>query len=474
MPFSHIALRAMAAPTSVPACRSSTWRWELFLFGCVLAAYAPAFLTNYAMSDDYAFMNTLQSGHAIWVDHLQNGRPLYGLILQFAFVAAHGLSGLKYVRLAGVIMLGLAGQLAFRAQRSAGATPALAAATALALAATPASQVYAGWATASPFPLAVLLAGAAWWIQRSARSWVATSFAVTCLLAAFCIHQAAAMTFCGFWVADRFVRDFDARLSDELRAFAVLGSAALLNLVVIHIGVTLLHVAPSGRTSLALLGPAKLTWFVGEVLPNGLGLLTVHPSWGWWIAAGLFILSAIGSVPRPKRWRAAAFLLALVPLSYAPNLMAHESYASYRTLAGLSLVLVTTCVFGWAGGLRRLSLRAERVGLVLAGVGMLAFAGVQVARALIRPQVREYRSLRSQLEHAGAHQPICLIPARLQDAYSAVRYDEFGRPSTYADWSQAAAVRVVLRDLGKHTEGTDIELAPCAGGTELTINLHRS
>lgn len=448
-------------------------RWEIFIFGCVLAAYSRAFLVNYAMSDDYAFLDTLQSGHGIWIDHLQNGRPLYGLVLQLLFLAAHGLNGLRYVRLIGIVSLSFASILTFRILRSASASSALSAAAALVLAAIPASQVYAGWATASPFPLAVVLAGLAWSVQRSGSS-IRILLSLALLLAAFCIHQAAAMTFCGFWVADRFARQFDAPLVEDLRALGILCFGALLNVVVIHVGAGLLHVAPGSRTSLAALDPHKAMWFVREVLPNALGVFSVHPSWGWWLFAVLSLVCACALLPRGRRLRAGGFLLLLLPLSYAPNLIAHESYASYRTLAGLSFVIAVSCLFGWAGVLHRLRPGLTEPLLVVLGVAALAFAGHQVVRSLIRPQVLEYRSMRAQLEPAQPRQRICLIPARLQDAYGVVRYDEFARPSTFAEWSRAAAVRVVLRQLGKPAEGTVIDPAPCDPKAALTVNLRRS
>jgi hypothetical protein len=436
----------------------------------VTLTYSSVLVHRYGMSDDYWFLDAVGRGVNLVESFAAVGRPLCGVALQLALPLANGVAGLVWLRF--VAVLGLIGfdRLLAAAGRHSGLGEIESECLGLIGTAIPALQVAAGWATGFSFPLAAIVAAASWRsLSREthpaslARAWV-------CLLAAFCIHQSLAMTFCGFWAIDLLMNEAtESRNRRDVRALVTLISAAAANVALGRVCSRWLSFRGQEQRALLVFAPVrKAEWFVREVLPAAWNLASVRPSLLAAFVAALTMFALVAFVFRGERrvdfWR----WCALVPLSYAPSLLAREDYASYRTQAGLALVLSVSFFVTLVALLRPLRAPMRDAVLLAFAVASLGIAGHQVWAGIARPQSREFSLLVERLTDARAARAsaVCMIAARERDALWTVRYDEFGRPSTAAEWSRGEAIRLAWRERFKSTPPPlivgDCERAPPA------------
>jgi hypothetical protein len=212
------------------------------------------------------------------------------------------------------------------------------------------------------------------------------------------------------------------------------------------------------RAGLVLDIPAKIHWFFTEALPNALNLARVSGSGT--IATGMALFIVVGfllyvsgsAITRLGKLGIAALLL---PLSYLPNLLVSENWASHRSLAALTALLTLYCGFAVCGYARLRKVGGERVaGVVISG---FAFACALLASSNISiefagPQMLEYQFLRSELDAGGLEQSkqIYFIQACWCDSVAPiVRYDEFGLPSSAQSWVPRPMTFLALRDKGR-------------------------
>jgi len=150
--------------------------------------------------------------------------------------------------------------------------------------------------------------------------------------------------------------------------------------------------------------------------------------------------------------------LMLVPLSYLPNLVVVESWASYRTLVALTALLVFyvfLALHGYLQVLRTFSAQFRQRILVCVVTSWAIFSGFIATRNLVRyfvePQAIEYHLLKGQLRKIdlATVQTIYFIRPNWYDGVtSVVRYDEFGLPSSCQPWVPEVMVKCAIREIG--------------------------
>jgi len=172
-----------------------------------------------------------------------------------------------------------------------------------------------------------------------------------------------------FWVfaAVELLRP-NARLADAARKFGTGLAVAFVAMIGAFLWVKSVHLyygTDTGRSGLNRDIVGKVEWFWNEPLPNALNLFELAPRWT--LAAAIAIVAAVGIflLHAPKRRQALGFLgiaVALVPLSYLPNLLLRENWASYRSLGSLSALFMLYTWLGFWGIVRapRALLERER------------------------------------------------------------------------------------------------------------------
>ncbi len=378
--------------------RSSLLRESRFALVAPLAAvvaYLPAVVVPYAFMDDYYLLAWRQGLEGeFWKTATQFGRPLHALFLSVAFGFAWDIASLRLVRLLGLLGVMLLAVVLYSALRQAGVGRWLSTAICVSLVSLGSFQVYVSWAAVYEAPYVAAIAALASLRLRSGSrlhgraALVRRAEASLLLLIALVSYQPAAMF---FWVfaAIEVLRP-GQELAQAVRKFAdSLGVAAValfFGYAAVRIGVHFYGGAFSGRTNLVhdLVGKAR--WFWNEPLVNSFGLFYLVPTAS--VAAAVCVIAAAGLLLLHANAgrRAFGFLglaAAFVPLSYIPNLVISENFASYRSTAALATLLALYLWFGLWGIGRALA--GPRYGRVRSGAVVVALAALVsfVALALV-------------------------------------------------------------------------------------------
>jgi hypothetical protein len=216
------------------------------------------------------------------------------------------------------------------------------------------------------------------------------------------------------------------------------------------------------RTSLTTDIIEKLRWFVLEPLQTTLNFYALVPLkylpflTGGIILIGLFLYFH-GDVIR--KLLSLLLILVFVILSYIPNLVIIENWGSYRTLAGVS-VLLLFFLFTAIKTLLQLLAKAEIRFLNLEKLGIWALGLVFIFSLLTAhyrmlhyfalPAYIEHRFLKNELIKGLREETkrIILIRANWGDSVAkTLRYDEFGIQSAFTPWASSSLVKVILEEI---------------------------
>jgi Gpi18-like mannosyltransferase len=449
----------------------------------IVGIFLSVLIVPYANADDYSFLwmangggPNPQFGKNILDSSLSEGRPLLGLLNQGFFSAAGTIDNLRFVRLFAVLgIVALALLLHWALVRAAiKRTPA--ALIAVLVCSMPAFQVYASWTTAFTAPTSTVLAGGASmltaWAVDSPRGLLSNRLlgAGSVLLASLLIYQPTAMFFWVFLavalVGARYQPERARRLVRS--HFAVAGGAFAIWYGILKLSIYLVGKDATGghRSTLAHDAGAKLRWFWHGPLYHSLNLSDLTPS-PWFaafvgtVAAGGILLWLLRRGSDPLLYGSTG--LALVPLSFLPNLVTTESWAPYRTQVSLSSLLALYFCLGalalWLGFAewlrprvsRRTLVDAERAGLAAALVFVAAsafFAARNVTTLIVEPNMTELRLMRSQVAAipTGADRVAFVGTPWGGGLSTRVVYDEFGFASTTRVWVLGPAVDLILRE----------------------------
>jgi len=462
--------------------------------------YSTSLLVPYGFLDSYTVLadgihGTLRQYDIQLVSY---GRPVYALLIHLVFPLMHYIDDLAYLRLAAAISTGFLAWMFFRTLRFVGIRRIYALALPLLICTTPPYEVFVAWESCAFYLYATILAGAALisadhaFNQRASKQGIYFGSAAIVLLAtAMMIYQPAAMVFCVF--AAIFLLSRNLSLKSTAARLGVYCSVLVITLELDYVAAKVLPevlygtVSTDNRTQLATAPFAKIAWFFQEPLVNALNLWNLLPTAQIALLMAAFILIGLffflpGSLA--ERGCKVLIAFALLPLSYLPNLVVQESWASYRTEVALTSLVVLYAGFALLGffsfafnvqkGRWRVTQGSERklqANLVTAIlVVWVIFGGFSAAKNVsnyfVLPQAEELRILASQLNAASLANvtSIYVIPCSWSDSISpVVRYDEFGVASCSADWVPGPMVYLLLRDLDPAKTNIPILVAPSGG-----------
>ena len=191
------------------------------------------------------------------------------------------------------------------------------------------------------------------------------------------------------------------------------------------------------RTHLATNLVAKLAWLVHVPLREAANLMSIVPSTTVAFAVLAWITTGLALYWRSRGMAAlwfAVLALALIPLSYLPNLVVGENWASYRTQVALTSLVLLYASLALVGWLRWLHIPRAITGIVVAAAGTAAFmAAGTVREEFAEPQMKEWLLIKQALAHppAATATHLELRLASWEDHLAPIsRWDEFGLPST--------------------------------------------
>ena len=392
----------------VPPSRRSLLRESRFALVAPLAAlvaYFPAIVVPYGFMDDY-YLLAWQRGleGEFWKTATQFGRPLHALFLSGAFGLASDIGALRLVRLLGLLGVMLLALFLYYVLRQAGVAGGSRQASACPSSASRRFRsMFPGrqssrrrtlrfspvWHRFGCIPLPAWKAGAC--TSVGARP--------PCFFFARC--SAISPPPCSSGSSLRSTSYAPIRnLLGALRKFgeslAVAAVALFFGYVAVRIGVHFYGGAFAGRTNLVHDFVGKARWFWNEPIVNSLGMFNLIPTAS--VALAIAVVAAIGilllhSESGPRALGFLGLAVAFVPLSYTPNLVISENFASYRSTAALATLVTLYLWFGLWGIARALTSSARparrrvvKLVFVLALAALASFAALAlVVVPLLRP-----------------------------------------------------------------------------------------
>jgi len=452
----------------------------LFLLSCVLLTYAPVIVGTYAFQDDYLYLETARGSFRwMWILFAAGGRPLLIIPNFLSFSMLSTVSGLSLVRAATVADLCLLAGVIYFALSRAGFPTKPSALLAFILVTLPPFQVIAAVSGCAVFPLVAATAGiSSFLVMQStgdAKVFVKLGrlgLAFLLLLAGMMVHQPEVMFFWIFAAILALGPREEVRLVVRKVFYCLLvgAVACIVEYFVAKLGVAVYGpAAGTARAGITHDVPGKIHWFINEPLKNALNLNSLDPTGRFAVAAAIFI--AVGlffyfSGPLRYRLTMLGLALMLVPLSYLPNLVVLENWASYRTqvaLTALLAVYVFLALHGYLQVLGRFSAPYRQRILLCVIVCWAALSGYAASRNLVRyfvePQSTEYHLLKGQLKKIdlATVQTIYVIRSNWSDGLTTfICYDEFGLPSSCEAWVPGPMVKCAIREIGGDSDRINV------------------
>lgn len=452
----------------------------VLLAALVAGTYAICVTSVQAHSDDYWLLWLWRQEPAeVARLHVIQGRPVTAWLWHVGWSGVESTGDLWQPRLLSAIGVGLLSLAIYVSLRRLGYTPDFALTVAAIAALLPTFAVYASWAVCWLYPYACLTALAAFWITEAAGSrplWLRGALALPAaavLAAAFCIYQPAAMFYVVplmFLVASERWTSLPAR---ELRLLAIhllvlvaaIGAAAL-----VHQGLaenlqglaaaeratfTRDPVWKIGRFILQPLGQSSVLFFFLNQWPKPAMAAIIVPIFGLWIPVGLFLRFRGARAARIIR---VAVLLALVPLSYLPNLLIASDDFAYRTRPAIAVAVLFLLVTATGGLLRHFVVDPQRwAHLVRGGIVAVVAAGFllfqhHVAEFYLVPTHLEWTVIRSEVLREVEREPVprqvvFVMAQHQQPVATRFIYYEMGYASSSLPWACEGMVGLALVEL---------------------------
>ena len=450
--------------------RKGLWLWLGLLFVTPLAVYWQTVFHEYGFRDDYSLLREAhEEPFKLFRITTSNGRPIYGAALEASLRPLRIVADLPWLRLLAVVLLASSAAVLWRLLRRSGWSNVEAGAIALGIALLPGAQITVGWAIAWPIALALLFAVVGFsiveeGIRRDGRARIAALVGggAFYFLAAL-TYQSNALFAIVPLAALLLVRGDEEKPSHVRWAgthfavlFASLAAAFLLIQLFFNEGV----VTEATRMRLEPEPFTKLLWFVRQPLVNSLALFELRDRFNtsafFWVVAACFgALLALGyrygarTPSLKKRW---LFCLLCLPfVAHAVSLAASSQAIGYRTVFGLSGLVLVLVVFAMRSAVNVDKLRPRLETAALAALLVVAALSAQgnAYRLIAEPQAREWAMIESAAKklRLDADTDVYIIRPGIDDrSTEQVFDDEFGSLSSDADWASREMFKAAIRE----------------------------
>jgi hypothetical protein len=422
-------------------------------------------LGTYGCADDFCWVAGALKHDLQQMQLLQfvQGRPAMAFLFTAGFSPMTGVSDLRFLRLFSILtMAGLAFTI-YRTMTAAKYSRAAAFCVALVMCTMPPFQVYASWASTAFYATGALVAGLA--LHVAERAYLKTDLlsksrlgaaSIVLLLSAILIFQPSAMY---YWVfAAIILFKPDMTLSDLSKRFVWYGGLCVVALGFGYIICTYgrnyfadVCPLPHRRTHLTTDLTEKLFWFFSQPFNACLNFGSLFPNFKVAIATEITTLCGMALYLRGKvseRMLKLGVALSLIPLSYLPNLVIEENWASFRTECALSSIIVLYAFFALLG-FRQTILRSIREPYFNALLASLAVASMAVAFNnvfvyFVVPNSLEFSVLKAQMNNASRNS-LTFKQIALKEPLSPRVSQEFGCPSSPIQFAQESMEYILRR-----------------------------
>jgi hypothetical protein len=470
---------------------SSLWVFILrrMALGVLLVAlpavvYWPAVSHRYGFRDDYSLIQEAQEKPGSVLEYMSShARPAAGVLLEATACWVNGLDGLKWMRMLGVLCIGLVSATMFLVLTGSGWGRWQGFVLGATIAFLPAGQLISGWGSTWPNAVGALLGLLAFILADRAFGAKASVQRVTGVISAGALVALGAMLYqpnslfylvgvsTGLCLCPR--AETRARVAWLARHLLLVCGGLVLAFVVMTLVFNLGLVEPVDRIEIETNLPEKLWWFIKGPLQNALAIVVLKDEGdGNDVAYYLAVLMTTGLLVAGawRQWRLSGLsgvalwaggLAVLVLASYSVSMVASERWSTYRTiwpLTAILLIFLTSSLYSFLGTWRRmarLSAPALLSGLLVFSV-MLARA--QTYELIAVPQSQELAIIEEGARQIDpvAHPRVFVVTPAPQEVPVPLRWaDEFGSLTTDSWWTPKEMLKLVMK--ARFPEMHDVE-----------------
>jgi hypothetical protein len=442
----------------------------------ILLALSPVWTQSFGYLDDYPFFwaERVNAPHRRDLELLQ-GRPISAIIHAVAFAAPRDVADLAWVRAAGVVCLSFVAFLLFLLLRRLAYRRLPSWCLAVGILWLPSTQVFASWTVLIVGSITCVLAVLAAWIfdhaldgafhsENSIISRAVPIFVCSLVLTlAVCTYQSPAML---FWplaflclMAPKRQQESVANLIKGAMLAGLIGAAACVGgYLALRVGAAWVA-APYSRTDLVSDIRGKATYLYEFALPRVLDPWVLTPRTHVAFLTGLGLLALLPCAIRGNAARKTTGLLLGVialPLSYLPNILVAENWATSRSLAAAYVVplAVMVIVIDRLPAMANLaSGSAVLIGGALMGTSAAWIGHHQVSTYFAAPQHEEWMLAEREIVPAltRVDSPVVVVRSDWSQSLAAgVSMDEFGIPSTYASYVPVPFTQLLVHERTGH------------------------
>ncbi|POW56578.1 heme biosynthesis HemY N-terminal domain-containing protein [Pantoea sp. PSNIH6] len=418
---------------------------EGIIFIVVLLAFCPAYLFSYAFNDDYALLGQVLAGFCdTFKWDIMSGRPLFAYLRLMAYKVNIDLMDLAYLRyFSAMCAAGFSVHLyMFLKRKSILESNFKRAFLALSLGLLPTFQVYTSWATCCVYVMATWLSLMSYDCLSGIKSRYAGRLITSFLLisAAFAIYQPAGMALLAFAFIEVCLSEKKVDVKKCILSFALTACGVVSSAVMTKIIPLMMYGETFQRAALThdLIG--KMKWFVSE--PMRIALSNYDITLSLWYLVISIIVTIVGLffVFRLSDGVWKLLLVAMFGIgSFSLSLIVSESWATWRTMPGLTIIFTSLFIVGLLSVCDRLPNFGSTLACVLAAV-IAASCSYNIVRGFVIPQRSELQSLAAELSNKVSKdysgKVMIDITNPTYNSFSNVqRTDEFGNISLANEWA---------------------------------------
>lgn len=448
------------------------WKPIAIIWVIILLANCTTLSISYGMTDDYVQAYAYSSGKGMMVSYLRRmffsvGRPIDGALKEALFSHVYFIRDFVWIRLVGLVgLLFLVIILFWVLSKILTLSPLEISLLVLLLVFIPSLSLYVAWTQYFDAPYGLVMSSLAAYLGKTVlksniprmKKIIGCMASLLLLLGASFIHQSVAMYYWVIVACDLFLENGIISKQKLIHFFAY-GINWFISMSVSFAFLKLWAALEPDATSRGVLvsdvvGKAK--WFFSTVIVRSLNFnfLTQSKS----LAFALIIIIVLGLWLNFQKGVIAklvgmAIFVVLVLLSYFPNLVIAESWASYRTQVAITSMFILFIYIALKSLVNRLApdrqnLIFHLVLCVWVIISISSYTYHQI-RDITLPQSIEIRFITFHLQALKENHfdKIAVIRPSFMDSLSKVYGDEFGLPSTYPAWATESVIRMALREI---------------------------
>lgn len=426
------------------------------IFFILLGGVYHGILYTYAFTDDYEFLLNASNENFLNV-FIQGGRPIFGLVLKWAFITFDSLQELKFIRLFGLFGAFLLTNVFYIFLRKSGFTILFSLLASLLLISSPSFGIKIGWtlAYAKPyFTIIALLSGVliTEYIKKQSITLLICSilFGVSVLLLYQPLYTFSLIPLVVYWIKNP---DLNKRFILKFLLLHII--IYVIYFFIYKFSLYYFDLQPLGRTGIDITSLFnKIEWFWADVFKRALVYNFIFaPNAIQWIIRVTIFLSIIYILWFKKKNYLINFLFLLIVLhlSMLPNIVSSDSWVSYRTMGTLISVMVLLMVFAIDNiGHNKM----KRVAGTFIMLVMICMAFYNFNFGFIKIQKNELSMVKSELHRLKYPTELFFVQPPVdfmkKEGYlKRVIGDEYGRLSSSSDWVPDPMVKLLYKTQNK-------------------------